>query len=231
MTQLVRYTANDGVEVTLTPQTVAAYIATGNAAADPADVMRFIATCRARGLNPMAGDCYMTVYESRSTGRKTVSTVVSKDYFVRTATSQESFDGMRAGVVVYKGRTGEQEWREGTIVGRQSEQLVGGWAEVYDKRRSHPSKVSVSLEEYDTGKSLWRSKPATMIRKVALVQALREAYPAQFGGVYDRDEMPDEMPPAPAVPEQPTQEVERKPDEYEPEPTQEPDEYEAEVDF
>lgn len=227
MTQIVRYTANDGVEVTLTPQTVAAYIATGNASADPADVMRFIATCRARGLNPMAGDCYMTVYESRATGRKTVSTVVSKDYFVRTATSQESFDGMRAGVVVYKPRTGEQEWREGTIVGSQSEQLVGGWAEVYDKRRSHPSKVSVSLSEYDTGKSLWRTKPATMIRKVALVQALREAYPAQFGGVYDRDEMP----PAPAVPEQPTQEVERKPDEYEPEPTQEPDEYEAEVDF
>ena len=222
--QIVRYKANDGVEVTLTPQTVAAYIATGNAQADPADVMRFIATCRARGLNPMAGDCYMTVFESRSTGRKTVSTVVSKDYFVRTATSQESFDGMRAGVVVYKGRTGEQEWREGTIVGRQSEQLVGGWAEVYDKRRSHPSKVSVSLEEYDTGKSLWRSKPATMIRKVALVQALREAYPAQFGGVYDRDEMPDEMPPAPAAPGQPAREVE-------PEPPQEVDEYEAEVDF
>ena len=54
MSQLIKYRANDGVEVTLTPQTVAAYIATGNARADPADVMRFMATCRARGLNPPA---------------------------------------------------------------------------------------------------------------------------------------------------------------------------------
>lgn len=230
MSQMVKYKANDGVEVTLSPQTVAAYIATGNAQADPADVMKFIATCRARGLNPMAGDCYMTVYQGQN-GRKSVSTIVSKDYFVRTATSQEGFDGMRAGVVVYKPRTGEMEWREGTIVGKASEQLVGGWAEVFDRHRSHPSKVSVALSEYDTGKSLWKSKPATMIRKVALVQALREAYPAQFGGMYDRDEMPDDMPPAPQVPEQPVpQPVAAEVEAQAPEPPA-PDEYEQDVDF
>ena len=38
-----------------------------------------------------------------------------------------------------------------------------------------------------------------MIRKVALVQALREAFPAKFGGVYDRDEMPAEMPAEPVA--------------------------------
>ena len=41
-----------------------------------------------------------------------------------------------------------------------------------------------------------------MIRKVALVQALREAYPGAYGGIYDSDEMPAarvaEVPPAPA---------------------------------
>lgn len=194
MGQIVKYVANDGVEVRLTPQTVAAYVATGNAKADPADVVRFMATCRARGLNPLAGDCYMTVYQGAS--GKSVSTVVSKDYFVRTATQDPAFDGMRAGIVVM-GKDGQLSYREGCICGRQTERLVGGWAEVLVRGRSVPSRAEVSLEEYDQHRSLWKTKPATMIRKVALVQALREAFPAKFGGVYDRDEMPADLPPEP----------------------------------
>lgn len=194
--QIVKYRANDGVEVQLTTQTVQAYIATGNAQADPADVVRFMATCRARGLNPLAGDCYMTVYQGAS--GKSVSTVVSKDYFVRTATQDPAFDGMRAGIVVM-GKDGQLSYREGCICGRQTERLVGGWAEVLVRGRSVPSRAEVSLEEYDQHRSLWKTKPATMIRKVALVQALREAFPAKFGGVYDRDEMPVEMPAEPVA--------------------------------
>lgn len=196
MGQIVKYVANDGVEVRLTPQTVAAYVATGNAQADPADVVRFMATCRARGLNPLAGDCYMTVYQGAS--GKSVSTVVSKDYFVRTATQDPAFDGMRAGIVVM-GKDGQLSYREGCICGRQTERLVGGWAEVLVRGRSVPSRAEVSLEEYDQHRSLWKTKPATMIRKVALVQALREAFPAKFGGVYDRDEMPADLPPEPSA--------------------------------
>ena len=194
--QIVKYRANDGVEVQLTAQTVQAYIATGNAQADPADVVRFMATCRARGLNPLAGDCYMTVYQGKS--GKSVSTVVSKDYFVRTAAADPAFDGMRAGIVVVNAQ-GEMTYREGCIYGRQTERLVGGWAEVHVKGRSVPSRAEVSDEEYNQHRSLWNSKPATMLRKVAVVQALREAFPAKFGGVYDRDEMPPEMPPEPAA--------------------------------
>lgn len=210
MGQIVKYQANDGVEVTLTPETVAAYIATGNAQADMADVVRFMATCRARGLNPLAGDAYLTVFKGQN-GQKSVSTITSKDYFVRTAHQQPTFDGIRAGVVVVKGETGEPEYREGSIVLRGSETLVGGWAEVYDKACARPSRAEVSLDEYDQHRSVWKTKPATMIRKVALVQALREMYPAQFGGVYDGDEMPADIPPAPepqpvaATVEQPAQ--------------------------
>lgn len=200
MGQIVKYVANDGVEVQLTPQTVAAYVATGNAQADPADVVRFMATCRARGLNPLAGDCYMTVYQGAS--GKSVSTVVSKDYFVRTATQDPAFDGMRAGIVVM-GKDGQLSYREGCICGRQTERLVGGWAEVLVRGRSVPSRAEVSLEEYDQHRSLWKTKPATMIRKVALVQALREAFPAKFSGVYDRDEMPADLPPEPHAAQQP----------------------------
>ena len=195
---IVRYTASDGTEVKLSPAIVAKYVLTGNGEASDKDVFSFLAKCRARGLNPLAGDAYMTSYRNRD-GSTSTSVIVSKDYFVRTATQQVGFDGMRAGVVVASKRTGELTYREGSIVGKNSECLVGGWAEVYDKGRRFPSRAEVSLDEYDQGRSLWKSKPATMIRKVALVQALREAYPGAFGGIYDRDEMPEPVVPVPEV--------------------------------
>ena len=196
---IVRYTASDGTEVKLSPAIVAKYVLTGNGEASDKDVFSFLAKCRARGLNPLAGDAYMTSYRNRD-GSTSTSVIVSKDYFVRTATQQVGFDGMRAGVVVANRKTGELTYREGSIVGKNSECLVGGWAEVYDKGRRFASRAEVSLDEYDQGRSLWKSKPATMIRKVALVQALREAYPGAFGGIYDRDEMPEPVIPIPDAP-------------------------------
>ena len=191
---IVKYKASDGSEVKLSPAIVARYIMTGGSQVDDREVFGFMAKCQARHLNPLAGDAYMTVFGGKA------SVVVSKDYFVRTATQQTGFDGMKAGVVVIN-RDGQMVYREGCIVGGQTEKLVGGWAEVFDKSRSHPSRAEVSLSEYDTGRSLWKSKPATMIRKVALVQALREAYPGAYGGIYDRDEMPE--PDVPVAPPEP----------------------------
>lgn len=194
---IVRYQASDGSEVKLSPGIVARYVITGGQQVDDREIFGFMAKCQARHLNPLAGDAYMTAYKNKKTGRVEASVIVSKDYFVRTATQQPGFDGIKAGVVVWDKRVGDMRYREGTIYSKAQEQLVGGWAEVYDKGRSHPSRAEVSLEEYDQHRSLWLSKPATMIRKVALVQALREAYPGAYGGIYDRDEMPE--PPEPVA--------------------------------
>ena len=199
---IVRYKAADGQEVKLSPAIVAKYIITGSGQADPKDVWSFMAKCQARGLNPLAGDAYMTVYQSHS--GPVSSVIVSKDYYFRTACSQPDYDGMESGVVVRDRKTGELVYRDGMIVGSASEELVGGWARVYSKNRSHPSVAAVSLSEYSTGRSMWKTadqggKPATMICKVAKVQAIREMWPGVFGGAYDRDEMPDDLPAAPAV--------------------------------
>lgn len=184
MREIVRYEASDGTPVTLSPEIVARDIlGAGNDISDR-QMASFIAKCQARHLNPLAGDCYLTVFKGQAT------VIVSKDYFVRTATQQSTFDGIKAGVVV-KTCDGDLLYREGSIVGSTTERLVGGWAEVYDKGRAYPSRAEVSLAEYDQHNAMWESKPATMIRKVALVQAIREAYPGVFGGLYDRDEMPE----------------------------------------
>jgi phage recombination protein Bet len=191
---IVQYTASDGSPVKLSREIVARYIVTGGQNVDDREVFGFMAKCQARKLNPLAGDAYMVAYQGKA------NVIVSKDYFVRTAAQHPSFDGMEAGVVVANNKTGQLTYRSGCIVGRNSETLVGGWAEVYDKRRSHPTRAEVSLSEYSTGKSLWASKPATMIRKVALVQALREAYPDAYAGIYDSTEM-GEIPSAPEPPQ------------------------------
>lgn len=192
----VSYTANDGTAVQLDAETVRRYILTGSGTATDADVAGFLALCRARGLNPLARDAYLVKY-----GDGPASAIVSKDYYIRTATAQPTFRGMRAGVVVVT-KDGELVEREGALVGGQTERLVGGWAEVHDTRWDTPMKAVVALSEYDSGKSLWRSKPATMVRKTAVVQALREAYSSAFAGLYDEAEMP----PVPTVEIQPEEE-------------------------
>lgn len=180
----VKYTANDGQEVALDADSVNRFVVSGNVKATDAEIAGFLAICKARGLNPLARDAYLVKY-----GSGPASTIVSKDYYNRVAQQQQSYDGMEAGVVIAK-PDGTLEYRAGALVGHK-EYLVGGWCRVYDKRRSHPSEAVVSMAEYDQQKSLWKTKPATMIRKVAIVQALREAYPSSFQGLYDESEMPE----------------------------------------
>lgn len=184
---IVKYTASDGMDVELTPEKVVNLIVTGGNEPDPRDVAVFIAKCQARGLNPLAGDCYMTTYKNKRTGKVSTSVVVSKDYYMRTAGAQPTYRGFRAGIAV--NNNGNLIYRDGSML-LAGEALLGGWAEIHDTRWDNPLRAEISRDEYDTGQSLWADKPATMCRKVALVQALREAYPNAYAGVYDESEMP-----------------------------------------
>ena len=61
------------------------------------------------------------------------------------------------------------------------------------------------------GTNVWDSKPATMIRKVALTHALRECFPQVYSGVYDESESgfmeTANQTPQPTQPTQPTQPI------------------------
>lgn len=198
----------DGEQITLSPNIVAKLI-TGRNDIPQTEVVKFIALCAARKLNPFTGDVYMTAYSTRD-GVKT-SIVVGKETFTKRAQRNPKFRGMEAGVTVIT-RNGQIERRPGSMVGGQTEKLIGGWCKVYIEGWDVPAYEEVSFEEYNTGKSLWLSKPATMIRKVAIVHALREAFPDEFQGMYDASEMGVEEPKAPAI----------APEEYNTEPEPEP---------
>jgi phage recombination protein Bet len=147
----------------------------------------FLETCKQYHLNPFTKEAYLIHYDNKN-GDTASTIVLGKTCYLKMAENHPQYDGFEAGVIVLIKDVGELVHREGSIVYRD-EDLLGGWAKVYRKDRSRPSYEEVKLSEYDTGKSLWSGKKTTMIRKVALVHALREAFPSTFGGLYDVSEV------------------------------------------
>lgn len=195
--EIVRYEDRDGAQITLTPHDVAMYCASGNAQLTQRDVVNFMATCKALGANPYLGDVYLVKY-----GSENASIMAGKNYYTRVAASIPTYDGTDAGIVCVA-QDGTVAYRKGSMA-YPGDVCIGGWAEVHDKRWSVAVRAEVAMEEYNSHRSLWKSKPLTMIRKVALVQALREAYPDRFAGTYDASEMGAKGE-APAPQEQPVQ--------------------------
>jgi phage recombination protein Bet len=66
--------------------------------------------------------------------------------------------------------------------------LVGAYCVVKRVGSTKTTFNYVDLKEYTTGKSLWNTKPATMIKKVAEAQGLRMAFQQLFAGTYDEAE-------------------------------------------
>ena len=153
--------------------------------ATDAECKIFLETCRQYKRNPFTKEAYLIHYDNNSDATAS-SIVLGKACYMQMAERHPQYDGFEAGVIVMA--NGQLFNREGAIV-YEGEELLGGWAKVYRKDRSRPSYSEVKFSEYDTGKSLWKAKPATMIRKVALVQALREAFPTTFGTLYDESEI------------------------------------------
>lgn len=178
-----------GNQITLTPQVVREYLVSGNKeAVSLQEVVMFMNLCKYSGLNPWAREAYIIKY-----GSEPATMVVGQEAYQKRAEANPAYDGVEAGIVTVNSE-GAITYRTGTLK-LPNEQIVGGWAEVYRKDRSHSTRMEVSFDEYAGRKkdgSLngnWSKRPATMIRKVAKVQALREAFPSAFGGMYAAEEV------------------------------------------
>lgn len=149
----------------------------------------FMQLCNIQGLNPFLKEAYLVKY-----GDEVATIITGKDTFTKRADRLPQYDGFKAGIIVTD-NTNQATYREGSF-SVAGEKLLGGWAEVFRKDRAQSFRNEVSLSEYERRKkdgslmSNWRTMPATMIRKVALVQSLREAFPDEFGGMYSPEEMP-----------------------------------------
>lgn len=156
------------------------------------EAFMFLRLCQARNLNPFTNEAYLIKYPGSP-----AQMVVGKEAYTRRAEQNTLLDGYEAGIII-KNTSDAIEYRQGTFK-LAEETLLGGWAKIYRKDRGYPFISEVALDEYIGKKkdgsitSMWKSKPATMIRKVALVQALREAFPSEFSGMYDQAEVGGEV--------------------------------------
>lgn len=170
-------------------QTVKNYLVRGQAdKITDQEVILFMKTCQAQKLNPFAqGEAYLIKF-----GSDPAQMVVGKDAYMRRAEENPAYRGHKSGIVVLRGDQVIQ--KEGTCL-YPGETLVGGWCRVHRTRNGGSGEEvfkEVSLKEYDKGQANWKTKPCTMIEKVAVSQALRAAFPKDYEGMYVAEEVSEQ---------------------------------------
>lgn len=192
--EIIQFNDLRGEEVTLSPEIVSRFIVGDTGTVTPAEYRFFVELCKARKLNPFLKEAYCIKY-----GTQPATIVVGKDVYLQRADSFPDYDGKTSGVIVRQ-TNGSLLEREGCFVLTDREELVGAWCRVYRKGRTHPEYMSVSFAEAAQRKrdgslnSNWVKQPATMCEKVAVVRALRAAFPQEFSQMYIEGEMPDNSP-------------------------------------
>lgn len=172
------------------------------------DCVKFIMMCKARGLNPWTGDCYLLGYDTQD-GPKfslvvAIQALLKRAELARTLDGKAAFDGIESGVVVEQKVTTrsvdpetQEEFftdsfeimeRPGDLV-FHGERLLGGWAKVFRVDRSKPYYQRLKLETYDKGTKIWKQDAAGMLAKCAESGALRQAFPSDLGGMFLANEI------------------------------------------
>ncbi|MBT9145791.1 MAG: hypothetical protein DDT42_01668 [candidate division WS2 bacterium] len=152
----------------LTPALVRKYLCPN---ATDGEIYFFITLCQKQNLDPFLREVYLA-----KSGDFPATIVTGKETFLKRAVRNPKYAGHRA-------------WTEGEIPN------LKGIAEVYVKGYEVPIHIEVDYKEYVGRKKdgslnrMWAEKPRTMLRKVALVQALRESFPDDFGGMYSPEEI------------------------------------------
>ena len=167
------------------------------------DLMLDLEIARQRGLNPFTGEMYYA-QDGRLAVTKSGESIL--------AARNPNFAPPTTGLVVLT-KEGELVERKGAVK-LPTDKILGAWSKV----ESLNYESSVSFYEYYSGAyvidencdkvldalgkekrktksdgkpmgtNVWDSKPATMIRKVALTHALRECFPQVYSGIYDESE-------------------------------------------
>jgi len=171
-----------GQDVTLSYNIVRNFLTKGNGKVTDQELVQFISICKFNQLNPFLNEAYLVKFGGENASAQMI---VSKEALMKRAENCAEYDGFRAGLIVE--RKGEIIDIEGGFK-LETDKLLGGWAEVHRKDRKFPYISRVSLTEYDKKQSTWNEKKMTMIRKTAIVQAMREAFPTQLGAMYTAEE-------------------------------------------
>jgi len=184
--EIVKYQWQD-TTIELTKEDVRNLISTSKDVTDK-EVMLFLQLCKYQKLNPFVREAYLIKY-----GSYPASMVVGKEVFTKRAEDNPNFDGYDI----------TDNWKAGIPL-----EEFEVTCKVYRKNLAHPITVTVSYPEYvGTDKDgnvnrMWKGKPRTMLRKVSLMQGLREAFPTALGGLYEENELDQQTIPKDIMPKE-----------------------------
>jgi len=153
----------------LKPEAVMRYLCPN---ASQEEALIFVKFCKAEALNPFLKEVHLIKYSKDMPA----SIVVGVDTFIKRASRNSDYDGYKAGLIVTS-KDGSLLYKNGAVYVKDKETIIGAWAEVYHKKREHPTRVEVLLDEYKRDTRIWKEKLATMIVKVPTAQAFKKSFP------------------------------------------------------
>lgn len=113
--------------------------------------------------------------------------LIKQIWLVKFGDSPAQIYAGRDGYLEIAHRSGQFDGMETKVQYDKDGKIASATCEVWRKDMTHSIKSEVLFKEYSTGKSLWTSKPAVMLGKVAESVALRKAF--SVSGMYSPEEM------------------------------------------
>jgi phage recombination protein Bet len=176
----------------------------------------FMLTAKALNLNPLKREIYVTPYlkkgvraENAKPGDYDMSIVTGYEVYLKRAERAKNKDGesiydgfdkpefegklkVEKKTVKYKDDNGQwKEYEKDMMVDADPDDPFRCTVKVWRKDRNRPTIHTVYWSECTQNNAIWNEKPRTMLRKVALCQAFRLAFPDEFDGMpYAEEELP-----------------------------------------
>jgi len=146
----------------------------------------FVGLGKASGLNPFTREIWAVKYDKSSPAQ----VFIGRDGYRKAAQAHVEYDYHQSDAVYENDKfevvNGEVK-HSYSLTNRGK--LVGAYCIAKRHKSSRPLYVFVEIGEYSTGRSVWKDKPATMIKKVAESQCLRACFQDLLGGTYGEEEM------------------------------------------
>ncbi len=188
---LVEYVSRDQQAISLSFDTVRKYLVSGKSdLVTDAEIIYFMGTCKARGLNPFKKDCYLVKYTNASPA----AIIVSIDYYRSRARAQDDCIGWESGIIVAD-KDEQITFRKGSFC-FPGDILKGGWFKATPAGWQVPFEWSVNLEPFikttrdGDVTQFWREdNQPQQIAKVAESQGLRRLWPDEFQSLYTDAEL------------------------------------------
>jgi len=143
-------------QVELNVEDVKKYICPG---ATDKELFLFMNIAKSYGLNPFKREIHFVKY-----GQNQGQTIVGYESFIKRAERTGKLDGWEV-------ELGKDELGDKAII------------TIYRKDRKNPFKWTVYRTEFDSQQVNWKKMPLFMLRKVAISQGFRLAFPEELGGM------------------------------------------------